>query len=216
LVGGLLVALLWFGAYSLLGVQVRFDTSRQEQFMVMFFASIGLNADLRSLRKGGRSLALFLGVAVGLLLVQNTLGVVVASTMGLNSAIGLRAGSIRLSDGHGTGVAWGTVFSERYSMSSATELTIACATFGLVLGGLIGGPVARFLIAWAPAPTHRDNEPLTAFEQPAAVRLITAPAFIEMLALFAVCLAAGSAFELPAFVCVLLVGVILAQKSCRV
>ena len=206
-------------AHALFDVSVRFDTSRQEQFMFMFFASIGLNADLASLRKGGRTVAVFLVVVVGLLLVQNVVGVSVAAALGLSPAMGLLAGSVTLSGGHGTGAAWGAVFAERFGLTSATDIALACATFGLVLGGLIGGPVGRYLMGRVPKQARAAANPVpSTFEQPAAVRPITAPDFIETLALFAVCIVAGtalgrafqgSAIELPAFVWVLLVGVVL-------
>jgi len=217
--GGLTVAFLLLAAHTLFDFSVRFDTSRQEQFMYMFFASIGLNADLASLRKGGRTVALFLAVVLGLLVIQDLVGVSVAAALGLSPAVGLLAGSVTLSGGHGTGAAWSSVFAERFGISSATELALACATFGLVLGGLIGGPVGRYLMARVP-PQARPapaSVPST-FERPAEIRPITAPDFIETLALFAVCIVAGtalsrvlagSAIELPPFVWVLLVGMVL-------
>lgn len=217
--GGLTVAFLLLAAHMLFDVSVRFDTSRQEQFMYMFFASIGLNADLASLRKGGRTVALFLVVVLGLLIVQDLVGISVAAALGLSPAVGLLAGSVTLSGGHGTGAAWSSVFAERFGLNSATEIALACATFGLVLGGLIGGPVGRYLMGRVPphARPAAAGVPST-FERPAEIRPIIAPDFIETLALFAVCIVAGtalsralagSAIELPPFVWILLVGVVL-------
>jgi ESS family glutamate:Na+ symporter len=217
--GGLTVAFLMLAAHAFFDVSVRFETSRQEQFMFMFFASIGLNADLASLRKGGRTVALFLAVVLGLLVVQDLVGISVASALGLSPAMGLLAGSVTLSGGHGTGAAWGAVFAERFGLTSATDVALACATFGLVLGGLIGGPVGRYLMGRVPPQARAAaTEVPSTFEQPAAIRPIIAPDFIETLALFFVCIVAGtalgrafkgSAIELPAFVWVLLVGVVL-------
>ncbi|WP_028452005.1 sodium/glutamate symporter [Chitinilyticum aquatile] len=218
--GGLLLALLLLVLHSQLGVEIRFDTGMQTPLMLAFFASIGLNADLASLRKGGRTVGIFLGVVVGLLLLQNALGMALASLLGLNPLFGLLAGSITLSGGHGTGAAWSAVFTEQYGLASAKEMAIACATFGLVLGGLIGGPVARILVKKVkiPGAEHNADDVPTAFEQPQAVRLITTSSFIETLALISVCLLAGhhlaaslkgTALELPTFVCVLFVGVVL-------
>ena len=84
-------------------------------------------------------------VVVAFLFVQNFVGVSMAKMLGLDPLIGLVAGSITLTGGHGTGAAWGALFREKYGLASATELAMACATFGLVSGGLIGGPVARFV-----------------------------------------------------------------------
>jgi ESS family glutamate:Na+ symporter len=154
------------------------------------------------------------------LLLQNITGIVLATALGQPPHFGLLAGSIALSGGHGTSVAWGKVFSEQFGLASATEVALACATFGLVLGGLVGGPVAKSLLRRVTIPERGNDIPerLTTFEQPHEIRLITAPAVIETLALISICLLAGQALsrvlagsllELPAFVCVLFVGVVL-------
>ena len=216
-VGGLVVALLMWLLHSTAGVQVNFDKTLGPPLMLAFFACIGLNADLPSLLRGGRPLVVFLAVVLGFLVLQNLTGVGLAVLLGQSPLVGLLAGSISLSGGHGTGAAWGAVFVERYHLAGAKEIAIASATFGLVLGGVIGGPVARHLLAKTPGAAGSHQEP-TLFEHPAEVRLITAPALIETLALISVCLLAGqhiaralagTFLELPAFVCVLFVGVVL-------
>jgi glutamate:Na+ symporter, ESS family len=218
--GGLLAALLLLIARNGFDLQVKFDTSLSAPMMLTFFACIGLNANLASLLKGGRPLLVFLGVVVGFLVLQNVAGLVLALTLGQTPFYGLLGGSIALSGGHGTGIAWGTLFTEKYGVGTATEVALACATFGLILGGVLGGPVARFLIrrVTLPIPDGQHDEPENTFEKPHEVRLITAPALIETLALISVCLLAGQAIaralqgsllELPAFVCVLFVGVVL-------
>lgn len=218
--GGLLVALLQLAIYLTTGRSIQFDPSLQTPLMLAFFATIGLNADFASLRKGGRAVVLFLLVVTGLLVMQNTLGMTLASLFGLDPRMGLLAGSITLSGGHGTGAAWSATFAEKYGLHSAAELAIACATFGLILGGLIGGPVARKLVKQVAVLGEEQNAegaPL-GFELPERERPITAFSMIETLALISVSLMAGtqlgtllkgSAFELPTFVCVLFVGVLL-------
>ncbi|OAJ63796.1 sodium/glutamate symporter [Paraburkholderia ginsengiterrae] len=220
-VGGLLVALLIFALRSLSHIEVRFDTALQTPLMFAFFATIGLNADLAALKSGGRAMIVFLGVVVGLLVMQDALGIVLAWALGQERILGLLGASVTLSGGHGTGAAWAKVFAERHGLAAATEIAIACATFGLILGGLIGGPVARFLITHyrlVPSQQSGDDASAAGFEQPKAVRPVTADAVIETIALIAVCLAVGSvlaswsngtAIELPAFVWVLFVGVVL-------
>ena len=219
-VGGLLIACLAFALRAFLQIDVRFDTTLQTPLMLTFFATIGLNADLAGLKAGGRSLIVFLGAVVGLLVMQDALGLGLAWALGQERLLGLLGASVTLSGGHGTGAAWAKVFAERHGLASATEIAIACATFGLILGGLIGGPVARFLITRHSlvANPESDAAGMSGFEQPKAVRPITPNAVIETVALIAVCLAvgstiaswlAGTAFELPAFVCVLFVGVVL-------
>ncbi|MGB6187629.1 sodium/glutamate symporter [Aeromonas molluscorum] len=218
--GGLLVALVLLTLRLTAGVEIKFDTSLQTPLMLAFFASIGLSADLASLKRGGRAVFTFLGVVTGLLLMQNGLGVALASLMGLDPHMGLLAGSITLSGGHGTGAAWSATFADKYGVKSAAELAIACATFGLVLGGLIGGPVARYLVkkVQVPGEEHNLDEVPQGFEMPETERRITTFSVIETLALIAISLKGGellshamlgSAFELPVFVCVLFVGVLL-------
>jgi ESS family glutamate:Na+ symporter len=218
--GGLVVAL---GLLMLrtFDIEIRFDTSLQTPLMLAFFATIGLSADFASLKKGGRVVGIFLLAVTGLLVVQNALGIGLAKALCLDPLMGLLTGSITLAGGHGTGAAWGTVFSEKYGLASASELAIASATFGLVLGGLIGGPVARLLIKRVEVPGCQPQETPRmpkGFEQPNKERSITPFSFIETLALIAVSLLAGNllngflhgtALELPTFVCVLFVGVVL-------
>lgn len=219
-VGGLLVAALLLLLRALTDIEVRFDVSLQAPLMLAFFATIGLNADFASLKKGGRILGIFLLVVTALLVVQNAMGIALAKALGLDPLMGLLAGSVTLSGGHGTGAAWGAVFSEKYGVASASELAIASATFGLVLGGLIGGPVARLLIKRVQVPGVELAQPPQpkGFEQPNQERMITSFSFIETLALLAISLQIGTflygfikgtAFELPTFVCVLFVGVVL-------
>ncbi|PNG42328.1 sodium/glutamate symporter [Pseudomonas asplenii] len=221
--GGLVVALLLL-LLRTFDIEIRFDTSLQTPLMLAFFATIGLSADFASLKKGGRIVGIFLLAVTGLLVVQNAMGIGLAKMLGLDPLMGLLTGSITLAGGHGTGAAWGTVFSEKYGLASASELAMASATFGLVLGGLIGGPVARLLIKRVQVPggqsQSQDVPPRLpkGFEQPNKERSITPFSFIETLALIAVSLLAGNllngllqgtAFELPTFVCVLFVGVVL-------
>ncbi|MCV2353962.1 sodium/glutamate symporter [Paucibacter sp. B2R-40] len=218
--GGLVVALLMLLVQQLSGFTVKFDTSLQTPLMLAFFATIGLSANLASLKAGGSIMVKFLGVVLGLLLMQNMIGIGMASLLGLDRHLGLLAGSITLSGGHGTGAAWSKVFSEQFGIQGATELAMACATFGLVLGGVLGGPVAKILMnkVTPPGTQHKQDQAPSNFEEPQATRLITVNSFIESLALIALSLAggellagaiAGTAFELPTFVCVLFTGVLL-------
>ncbi len=220
--GGLLVALALLVLNRSLGWSVEFDMSLRDPLMLAFFATIGLNANLASLRAGGKVLGVFLIVVVGFLVLQNAIGIGMATLLGMDPLMGLLAGSITLSGGHGTGAAWGKVFSERYGFESATEVAMACATFGLVLGGLIGGPVARYLVKRSAGPQGAPEDSLapSAFEKPNVERNITSLVMVETIALIAICLTAGrvvaqllqgTAFELPTFVCVLFIGVLLSN-----
>ncbi len=220
--GGLLIALFLLILKKSLGWEISFDMSLRDPLMLAFFATIGLNANLASLRSGGKVVGIFLIAVIGLLILQNTIGIGMASLLGIDPLMGLLAGSVTLSGGHGTGAAWSKLFIERYGFANATEVAMACATFGLVLGGLIGGPVARYLVKHSSTPngTPEDNATPTAFEKPDMGRLITSLVLIESIALIAICLTAGkvvahwlqgSVVELPTFVCVLFIGVILSN-----
>jgi ESS family glutamate:Na+ symporter len=144
-VGGLLTALV-IGLLHAGDVRLSFDTSLQPGLMLAFFASIGLGADARVLARGGTALVLFTACVVGMLVMQNLIGVGAALALGIDPLIGLIAGSVTMSGGHGTGAAWGQKFAESFGLASAPGIALAAATFGLVMGGLIGGPVARRLI----------------------------------------------------------------------
>lgn len=220
--GGLLAAFALLVLKKTMGWEINFDMSLKDPLMLAFFATIGLNANIASLRSGGRILGTFLVVVVGLLLMQNAIGISMAKLLGLDPLMGLLAGSITLSGGHGTGAAWSKLFTERYGFENATEIAMACATFGLVLGGLIGGPVARWLVKRSATPNGlpEDNVMPMAFEKPDVARMITSLVMIETIALIAICLTvgrviaqllSGTAFELPDFVCVLFIGVILSN-----
>ena len=220
--GGLLAAIAMLILNATMNWEVGFDMSLTDQLMLAFFATIGLNANIIGLLKGGKILGVFLVTVIGLLIMQNVIGIGIASLMGLDPLMGLLAGSITLSGGHGTGAAWGKVFVEQYGFQNATEVAMACATFGLVLGGLLGGPVARYLIKHSSTPNGapEDNAVPGTFEKPEAGRMITSMVLIETIALIAICLTVGreiskglleTAFALPTFVCVLFVAVVLSN-----
>ncbi|MDR6499022.1 ESS family glutamate:Na+ symporter [Burkholderia ambifaria] len=225
--GGLIVAIALLVLRSTAHIEIRFDTALQTPLMLAFFATIGLNANLLSLKAGGPVLVRFLGIVVGLLVLQNLVGIALAYAIGVDPLFGVLGGSVTLSGGHGTGAAWSRVFAERHGLPSATEAAIACATFGLVMGGILGGPVARFLLKRVKpsrdAAGQRANEGTDepyAFEEPKTEQPTTPPAFIRTLALIAISLMVGNLLanvlkgtllELPAFVCVLFTAVLLAN-----
>lgn len=121
--------------------QLKFDLELRNLLLLIFFTTIGLNAKFRELAKGGLALVLLV-IACGIFLVlQNALGVSIAALLGRDAVFGLFGGSISLAGGHGTAIAWGEVVAGM-GISGAAEFGIACATFGLILGGLLGGPIA--------------------------------------------------------------------------
>src|SRR5262249_38517270 len=128
------------------GLQIAFDTAPQPSLMLAFFATIGLGAVVKMLARGGVALLLFTACVVGMLLMQNIVGVGAALAMRIDPVIGLIAGSVTMAGGHGTGAAWGQRFADTFGLTGAPAIALAAATFGLIMGGLVGGPVAGRLV----------------------------------------------------------------------
>ncbi|HEU4697655.1 MAG TPA: sodium/glutamate symporter [Gemmatimonadales bacterium] len=146
-VGGFLFAALALAARQAELLRFEFDTTLQAPFMIAFFTCIGLGASLGLLRVGGPQVLLFWLLASLMAVVQNAVGVGLASAMGEHPFLGLVTGSITMTGGHGTGAAFGKLLEEQYHFTGAVTLAMAAATFGLVCGGLIGSPVGTRLIA---------------------------------------------------------------------
>lgn len=145
-VGGILFALLNWFLRSKTDFGFRFDTTLQSPFMIAFFTTIGLAASLRLLKEGGKAVFTFLLAASVLLVLQNLVSWGLSIATGLDPLLGLLAGSITMSGGHGTGATFADHFIKQYQLAGATEVAMAAATFGLVSGSLLGGPIARRLI----------------------------------------------------------------------
>ena len=159
--GGILASLFFAFCYGILQVQVDFAMEIRNAFLIIFFTIIGLSSKLKDLVQGGKPLLILLATAVSYLILQNLTGLGVAALMGLELPIGLISGSVSLSGGHGTAIAWSPIFYENHGISNALEIGIASATFGLVLGGIVGGPVARWLIAKNKLQASDQSEVLT-------------------------------------------------------
>ena len=144
-VGGLIFAIMTCVLYGLGIAELSFDDTLREVCMVFFFTSVGFQANLKVLKSGGKSLIIFLGLVIGLILAQNFLAVGMSQVLKLNPLIGLCTGSIPMVGGHGTAGAFGPVL-EDFNVASATTLCTAAATFGLITGSLIGGPIGKQLI----------------------------------------------------------------------
>ena len=144
-VGGLLFAILTCVLYATGIAEVSFDDTLREVCMVFFFTSVGFQANLKVLKSGGKSLVVFLGLVIGLILCQNFLAVGMSKVLNLDPLIGLCTGSIPMVGGHGTAGAFGPVL-EDFNVSGATTLCTAAATFGLITGSLIGGPIGKSLV----------------------------------------------------------------------
>jgi len=145
--GGLLFSVLFGLVYWATGVAVEFDLGARDALLVYFFTTIGINASLADLRAGGRPLLILLAITIAYMFLQNLTGISVAALFGLPAAVGLLGGTVSLIGGHGTAIAWAPQIAKGYGVANAMEIGIACATFGLILASLMGGPIAKFLIS---------------------------------------------------------------------
>lgn len=144
-IGGLLFALLSLVGYLTGWFVCAFDDTMKQVCMVFFFTSVGFQANFKTVRQGGKPLMLLVVLVAFMVVVQNTVAVSIAMGLGLDRLIGMTAGSIPMVGGHGTSGAFGPVL-EDMGIAGATTLTTAAATFGLVAGSLIGGPIGERLI----------------------------------------------------------------------
>ncbi|HEY7365191.1 MAG TPA: sodium/glutamate symporter [Methylomirabilota bacterium] len=218
-VGGVVIAIVLATADGFAGTRVSFDMSLKDPLLLAFFTSVGLAADARMLVKGGPKLFIFLLVCTVYIVVQNAIGLVAARAMDLHPVVGLLGGSITLTGGHGTGGAYATRFGETMNLQGAMELTMACATAGLVLGGLLGGPLAEFLIKRHGLSGPTEAAPVEAAPTSAGAPedSVTAASFLNALFVILACLAGGqllahlmegTGFILPDFLFCLLLGVV--------
>ena len=144
--GGLLFALVFWALYLTSGYRLVFDLQVRDVLLVYFFTTIGLNARLSDLRAGGRPFLILSILVTMFLLVQDVVGLAIAKLFGWPPAMGLLVGSISLLGGHGTAIAWAPVLATRPGLENALEVGVLCATAGLVLASVTGGPLAHFLV----------------------------------------------------------------------
>ncbi len=144
--GGLLFSVLFGILYAATGVAVEFELAVRDVLLVYFFTIIGINASVKDLLAGSKPLVVLLVITISYMVVQNLAAISTAALFDLSAATGLLGGTVSLIGGHGTAIAWAPQLAENYGVSNAIEIGIACATFGLILASLMGGPIAKFLI----------------------------------------------------------------------
>ncbi|GAK20970.1 LOW QUALITY PROTEIN: sodium/glutamate symport protein [Vibrio sp. JCM 19052] len=230
IVGALIVACI-ITALHFNGIDLEFDLPLQNTFMLMFFATVGLAANYTQLMKGGAKVFIFLAVASFYIIIQNGVGVSLAAALGLDPLMGLIAGSITLSGGHGTGAAWSQTFQDVYGLNNVLEIAMASATFGLIIGGIIGSPVAQRLIEKNKieseyGPGGRDAKPHEKFPELVTYNeyeedKVTAKKVVEKLFFLLICVTGAKYVEqwvstyeikwlmIPDFVYALFIGVII-------
>lgn len=143
--GGILFSMFTLMLY-LTGVEVSFDGTLKEVFMLAFFTSVGFQSDLKVLKQGGRLLLLLIGLLVAIISMQNIIPLAITKTLDINPLIGIAAGSISMTGGHGTAGGFASVLEEM-GLSGGGTIAMAAATFGLIAGSMIGGPLAERIIS---------------------------------------------------------------------
>ena len=144
-IGGTLFSIILLIGHQTESFTFTFNNDIKNLLMIAFFTTVGFSASLKILKKGGVGVALFLLAAVILVVMQDIVGPVLAKALGINPLLGLAAGSIPLTGGHGTSGAFGPEL-EKLGATGATVVAVASATYGLIAGCLIGGPIARRLM----------------------------------------------------------------------
>ncbi|MDN3919682.1 sodium/glutamate symporter [Roseateles violae] len=144
--GGLLFAIIAALLLAATGFRIEFTQTIKSTLLLMFFSGVGMCADLRELKRGGKALVMFLAILFPYILVQNGVGIAVAMALDQHPIFGLVGGSITLVGGHGTGAAYAERFAEVNNLQAVMELSMTVATMGLIAGGIIVGPVAQYLI----------------------------------------------------------------------
>ncbi|MBU8715514.1 sodium/glutamate symporter [Brevibacillus parabrevis] len=214
-VGGLLFAIVATVLKASGAAEISLDTSLQSLFMLTFFTTVGLGASFKLIKLGGKLLVIY-WIACGFLaLAQNVIGVSLASLFGIHPLIGMMAGAVSMEGGHGAATAFGQTV-EDLGIPSALAIGIAAATFGLVAGGLVGGPTVKYLIAKHNLkPTEVED---TAKNVEEAAQPIATNAFFTQVLLITFCMAVGTylgglfstatGFVLPGYVGAMFVAVI--------
>jgi ESS family glutamate:Na+ symporter len=144
-IGGLLFAILTCALHTTGAVEITFDSTMRDVCMVFFFTSVGFQMDLKTIKAGGKGLLLLFLSAAILIAFQTVISIALSSLLNVSPLLGLCAGSISMVGGHGTSSAFGPML-ENLGLEGATTFCTAAATYGLVVGGLVGGPIGDYLI----------------------------------------------------------------------
>ena len=143
--GGIIFSLITLALYAWGHIEVAFDGTLKDVFMLAFFTSVGFQSDLKVLKQGGKTLAIMLGLLVLIIALQNLMPWGITKLMGVDSLLGIAAGSVSMTGGHGTAGGFAEVL-EKMGLQGAGTIGMAAATFGLIAGSMVGGPLAEFII----------------------------------------------------------------------
>ena len=154
--GGIIFSLITLVLYGWFNVAVSFDGTLKDVFMLAFFTSVGFQSDLKVLKQGGKLLIAMLALLVVIIVLQNLMPIGITWLMGVEPMIGMASGSAAMTGGHGTAAGFASVF-EGMGLSGAGTIGMAAATFGLIAGSMIGGPLAEKIVRTK--LTHEQIQP---------------------------------------------------------
>ncbi|TRY29221.1 sodium/glutamate symporter [Aliiglaciecola sp. M165] len=223
--GGLLAALVIYLVYATTDSEIGFDLSTRDRLLVYFFTAIGLNARFSDLVEGGKPLLILLALTLSFIVIQNVIGIGSALFLEVQSPIGVLAGSASLIGGHGTAIAWAPEIAA-LGVTNALEIGVAAATLGLVIASLVGGPIAKFLLARHQLKSESIEQPSVGIEyHKTDTESFNHLSFMAVLLVIHVCIILGYiansaltelGFKLPLFVTCLLTGIILSNTVPRI
>ncbi|WP_295894381.1 sodium/glutamate symporter [uncultured Vibrio sp.] len=218
--GGILVSVTFAIIHYLTQVEISFDLAARDFLLVYFFTTIGINASLSDLFKGGKPLLVLLAITIGYMVIQNVTGIGIATLLGQPEAFGLLSGSISLIGGHGTAIAWSPRVGELFDLDTAMEIGIASATFGLILASIMGGPIAKFLIKRHDLKANPNEAPDVGTDQDKPQPTINAYDFLDAVLAIHLCIILGVVLneaidslglQLPLFVSCLFAGILISN-----
>ncbi len=205
-------------------IRVDFDLGLRDLLLLVFFSTIGLSAKFKLLKEGGRTLAMLGVLTLLFLVIQNAVGVVLVTIMGEHWGYGLIGGSVSLAGGHGTAITWGAIASEA-GLPSAAAIGLAFATFGLICGGIVGGPIANYLIRRHGLANQKGQSTPTQGTRTVSSEesfSVTSRQVIRTLLMLAICVGAGAELNqwlsaesvvLPGFLTSMGIGILLSNAA---
>ncbi|WP_250674830.1 sodium/glutamate symporter [Paraclostridium ghonii] len=196
-IGGLLLSIIIFILKSANLFNIEMDTTLQSPFMIAFFTTIGLGASFSLIKRGGKLLIVYWILCGGLAISQNIIGVLGAKITHINPRIGIMCGAVSMEGGHAAAASFGETV-EGLGVNGAVTIGMAAATFGVMCGGIVGGPVSRYLIdKYNLKPALDDNIENISVEEAAGIKLsnsFNSNTIITQIAIIASCMTIGNLF----------------------
>lgn len=219
--GGLFAAIIVWLMYQVLHFEISFTLTLRDILLLYFFTTIGLNAQISEIRKGGKLFAILLALSILYIILQDAIGITVAWLIGDKPISGLLGSSVSLIGGHGTAIAWAPTFKGTFKIENALELGIASASIGIVLASIIGGPIAKYLIKKHDLSGSEDVLDFGA-EETKLDSKVSFRSFLDALLAINVCIIIGEALfktlhyykiDFPLFVCSLFSAIVLSNLA---